>query len=139
MSAFKSKRELRQILDRVLKELDADPEQGAKLRAAGLQQRIEVTDLGLILNVGPGDEGSDHLRWKFSDRVDWKPLVSLKMNSDVANAYLQGKENLAIAIVRKRISTSCDARAVVRYLPASRPIFERYRAIVESDYPHLAN
>lgn len=137
MSAFKSKRELRQILDRVLKELDADPVQGAKLRAAGMQQRIEVSDLGLVLNVGPGDAEDEHLQWKFSDRVDWEPRVSLTMNADVANAYFQGKENLAIAIVRKRISTSCDARAVLRYLPATKPMFERYRAIVESDYPHL--
>lgn len=138
MGVFKSKRELRQILDRVLKEVDADPKDGPKLRAAGLQQRIEISDLGLVLNIGPGGRSGDRLTWKFSDKVDWEPKLTMRMDSEVANCYLQGKENIALAIVRKRISTSCEARAALRYFPASRPIFEHYREIVEKDYPHLA-
>ncbi|MDX6652391.1 MAG: hypothetical protein QOJ38_1172 [Solirubrobacterales bacterium] len=138
MSAFKSKRELRKILNRVLEELDADPKLGPKLRAAGLQQRFEISDLGLVLNIGPGDESVERLHWKFSDKIDWKPKLTMKMSADVANSYLQGKENIAIAIVRKRISTSCDARAALRYFPANRPILDRYSEIVAKDYPHLA-
>jgi hypothetical protein len=138
VSAFKSKRELRNILDRMLKELDADPKAGTELRAVGFQQRLEITDLGLVLNIGPDAKRVDHLQWKFSDKVDWEPKLTMKMDSDVANSYLQGKENIAIAIVRKRISTSCEARAALRYFPASRPMFERYREIVEKDFPHLA-
>jgi hypothetical protein len=133
-----SKRELRQIVDRVLSELDADPESGPKLRAVGMRQRLEVTDLKLVINIGPGEGPNEGLDWNFSEVIDWQPKLTMKMTSEVANSYLQGKENLALAIVHRRISTLCEAREALRYFPASRPIFDRYREIVEKDYPHLA-
>jgi hypothetical protein len=138
-AAFKSKRELQQILERVLEDLDADPEVGPKLRAAGFQQRLEITDAKLVLNIASGRKAGECLRWKFSDDVDWEPLLTLRMNSEVANRYFQGKESVPVAIVHRRIQTSCgDPRVVLRNLPANGRIFERYRKLVEAEYPHLA-
>ena len=53
-----------------------------------------------MLNVAASEEPAHHLRWEFSDAVDWEPKLNLKMGSRIANAYLQGKESLAIAIAR---------------------------------------
>ena len=60
------------------------------------------------------------------------------MTSEVANRYLQGRESLAIAIARGRVRVSGEAGAALRCLPATRLIAERYRSVVESDYPSLA-
>ena len=84
--------------------------------------RFEFPDLGLVLNVAASEEPGHHLRWEFSDAVDWEPKLNLRMDSRIANAYLQGKESLAIAIARGRIRFDGDTRvrAALRARPAAR-------------------
>jgi hypothetical protein len=61
------------------------------------------------------------------------------MQSDVANRVFQGRENPAIAIARGRLRTSVqDAGAALRFFPAAKPLFSRYREIVAEKYPHLS-
>ena len=67
----------------------------------------------------------------------WKPTVILEMSSEVANRYLQGRENIAIAIARGMIRASCDVRAALNLLPISRQLSACYREVLERDYPHL--
>jgi hypothetical protein len=130
--------ELRQLLDEVLAEVDADERAGPLLRAAGLRLRFQFTDLGLVLNVTTTEEPGHHLRWRFSDQVDWEPKLELRMDSAVANAYLQGRESLAIAIARGRVKAKGDSRHALLYVPALRLIVEPYRRRVHDTAPHLA-
>ena len=68
---------------------------------------------------------------------DWDSDVEMVMDSDVANRYFQGKENVAMAIARRRIKTSGNVKKALALVPITKPVFEQYRAMVESDYPHL--
>jgi hypothetical protein len=129
--------EFQHLLDDVLTETDADDHAGPLLRAAGLRIRFEFTDLPLILNLTATEEGSHHLAWKFSDEVDWKPKLTLQMDSTVANAYLQGKESLAIAIARGRVRATGDTRSAIVYIPALRTLVSSYRKLVTQEHPHL--
>ena len=45
---------------------------------------------------------------------------------------------MALAIARRRIKTGGDIRASLALIPITKPIYERYRALVAADYPHLA-
>jgi hypothetical protein len=134
----RSRDEFRELLERALAEVDGDERTGALLRASGLRIRFSFPDLGLALNVAASDDPGHHLRWAFSDDVDWEPKLELEMNSDVANAYLQGVESLAIALARRRVRCSGDSRVALLYVPAIRLICEPYRRVVSSGYPHLA-
>jgi hypothetical protein len=60
------------------------------------------------------------------------------MDSEVANAWLQGRESVPVAIARRRMKYTGNARDALRYLPVLKVISERYRKVVRSDYPHLA-
>jgi hypothetical protein len=135
--AFSSAAELHDVLDRMLRAIDADPDAGPRLRAADTAVRLEVRDLGLILNVAASDDPEHCISWRFSDRVGWEPKLRLTMDSDVANSYLQGKENVAIASVRGRITASCDPRVALRYFPAARIVFEQYRTVLKRSHPRL--
>jgi len=42
-----------------------------------------------------------------------------------------------MAIARRRIKTGGDVRAALEILPITKPIFERYLAMVRAEYPHL--
>jgi hypothetical protein len=134
-----TRKELKEILDAVLKEIDVDPDDGPRLRAAAAPLRIEFPDLQLVLNVSRADRGRHCLRWDFSRRTSAKPKLRLSMESGVANRVFQGRENPAIAIARGRLRTSIeDSGAALRFFPAAKPLFSRYRELVSEKYPHLA-
>jgi hypothetical protein len=133
-----SAEEFRRLLDEALTAADADERAGPLLRATGMRIRLDFPDLGLVLNVAPGEEPGSHMRWRFSDAADWEPRLKLTMDSPVANAYLQGKESLAIAIAHRRVRCSGEARWVLIYVPAMRLVAEAYRRVVRDEFPHLA-
>jgi hypothetical protein len=129
--------EFRSVLDDVLTETDADDHAGPLLRAAGLRIRFEFPDLRLVLNLAATEEDDHHLAWRFSDDVDWKPKLTLRMDSNMANAYLQGKESLAIAIARGRVKANGDTHSALVYIPALRLLVASYRRLVTQEHPHL--
>ena len=134
-----TKKELKDILNTVLREIDDDPDDGPRLRAAAAPLRLEFPDLKLALNVSRSDQAKHNLRWDFSRRARISPKLRLSMQSDVANRVFQGRENPAIAIARGRLRTSVqDAGAALRFFPAAKPLFSRYREIVAEKYPHLS-
>jgi hypothetical protein len=138
-TGFRSAAELREILDSVLREIDADPVDGPRVRSAAAPLRLEIRDLKLVLNVAPGDRGHHWLRWDFSPRSRARPKLKLTMDSEFANRFLQGRENPAIAIARGLMRTSCkDAGAALRFFPAAKPLFAHYRALIAEGYPHLS-
>jgi hypothetical protein len=134
-----TKRELKQILDAVLRDIDTDPEDGPRLSAAAAPLRIEFPDVRLVLNVSRAQRGRHCLDWDFSTRSKAKPKLRMTMESAVANRVFQGRENPAIAIARGRLRTRVeDAGAALRFFPAAKPLFSRYRELVAEKYPHLA-
>ena len=130
--------EFRGALGEALAEADADERVGPLIRAAGLRMRFEFPDCDMVLNLAAGEPGERHLRWSFSDDVDWRPKLELTMDSAVANRYLQGRESLAIAIARGQVRYRGESRVAVLYLPATRLICEPYRRVVEARDPDLA-
>ena len=137
--AFASDEEFIEVMDRTFAIMDEDPEMGPKLRDADVPQRFEFDDLDLVVNIRASREDEEgNLHWEWSDDVDWEPKVRMTMSSETANKYWQGKENVAIAIARRRIKTGGDVKAALALIPITKPIYARYRAMVEAEYPHLA-
>lgn len=135
---FASAAEFREVMDRTFRMMSSDPEMGPSLRDADTPQRFEFTDLELVVNVRAGRDGEDeHLHWEWSDDVDWQPRVRMSMSSETANRYFQGRENVAMAIARRRIRTGGDVRAALALIPITKPICARYRDMVAAEYPHL--
>jgi SCP-2 sterol transfer family len=135
---FESAREVREAIDEVFRMMDADPDMGPKLRDADCPQRFEFSDVDLVVNIRaatPEEEGNLH--WEWSDDVDWKPKVQMTMSSEVANRYFQGKENVAMAVARRRIKTSGDMKAALALIPITKPVYAQYRDYVEREKPHL--
>jgi hypothetical protein len=135
---FRSAQEFREVMDRVFTMMSDDPEMGPRLRDADVPQRFEFVDLDLVMNVRAGQPQEDaNLHWEWTDEVPWTPSVRMKMSSETANRYFQGRENVAFAIARGRIKTGGDIKAALQLIPITKPIYERYRAVVAKEYPHL--
>jgi hypothetical protein len=136
---FRSENEFRTVIDRVFSMMSEDPEMGPKLRDADVPQRFEFTDLDLVVNIRAARAGEEgNLHWEWSDDVDWEPKVKMAMSSETANRYFQGKENVAMALARRRIKSGGDVKAALSLIPITKPIYARYREFVEAEYPHLA-
>jgi hypothetical protein len=119
--------------------MSEDPRMGQALREADVSQRFEFDDVHLVVNVRAGRDGErENLHWEWSDDVDWSARVRMTMSSETANCYFQGRENVAMAIARRRIKATGDLKAALTLMPLTKPVFERYRAVVENEYPHLA-
>jgi hypothetical protein len=135
--AFESVREFREVIDRTFTIMSEDAEMGPRLREADTPQRFEFPDVDLVVNLRAGHPGEPNLVWEWSDEVDWEPKVRMAMTSEIANRYFQGKENVAIAIARRRIKAAGDLKAALAILPLTKPVFARYQAMIADEYPHL--
>jgi len=112
---------------------------GPSLRDADVPQRFEFEDFDLVMNIRAGrPEEAANLYWEWTDEIEWPARVRMTMSSETANRYFQGKENVALAIARRRIKTGGDIKASLALIPITKPVFERYRALVEAEYPHLS-
>ena len=137
MSAFSSPDEFIEVMNRTFTLMSEDPEMGPRLREADTPQRFEFTDLEMVVNIRAGRPGEGNLAWEWSDDIHWEPKVKMSMTSETANRYFQGRENVALAIARGRIKTGGDIKAALQLIPITKPVFERYRAMVAEEYPHL--
>lgn len=136
---FTSPDEFVTVMDQIFTMMSEDPQMGPELRDADVPQRFEFSDLDLVVNIraaGPDEPGN--LVWEWDDDVDWEPRVRMEMSTGTANRYFQGKENVALAIARRRIKTGGDVKAALALIPITKPIYAAYRDLVARDYPHLA-
>jgi hypothetical protein len=140
VSDLRSPDEFRAVMDRVFTMMSTDPDMGPKLRDANTPQRFEFPDVDMVVNIGSAavDRNDGHcLVWEWSDDCDWEPEVRMTMDSEVANRYFQGKENVPMAIARRRIKTAGNIKKALALIPITRPVFAQYRAMLEAEYPHL--
>jgi SCP-2 sterol transfer family protein len=137
VSGFRSAEEVREVIDRAFELMSTDADMGRKLRDADTPQRWVFPDLDLVVNVAAGDK--ENLVWEWSDDVDWEPEVTMTMESAVANRYFQGKENIAMAVARRRIKTSGNLKKALALVPITKPVFALYREMLQKDYPHLVD
>jgi hypothetical protein len=137
MTIFKSSDEFREVMDRAFTLMSEDANMGPKLRDADTPQRFEFTDLDLVVNIRAGRPDEPNLAWEWTDEIPWEPKVKMTMSSETANRYFQGKENVAIAIARRRIKAGGDVKAALAIIPITKPLFAHYREMIAQNYPHL--
>ena len=50
---------------------------------------------------------------------------------------LKGKENVPVAIARRRIKAGGDVKSALALIPITKPVYALYRSMLEADYPQL--
>lgn len=135
--AFRSPAELREVLDGLLASVDRDERVGPTLRASDIRTRIEFTDMKLALNVASAEDAEHWIEWTFGRRAPWTPKLVLRMDSDVANRWLQGSESIAVALAHGRVRCTGDSRSALYFLPTAKLLTDPYRKLLASKYKHL--
>jgi hypothetical protein len=137
MASFSSATEFQTVMDRVFGMMNDDPEMGPRLRDADIPQRFEFSDFDLVVNIRASQNGESNIEWVWTDDIDWQSRVQLTMSSETANRFFQGKEKVGLALALRRIKAGGDIPAALKIAPIVEPIFARYSAMVEAEYPHL--
>jgi hypothetical protein len=61
----------------------------------------------------------------------------MTMSAETAVRYFQGRENVPIAIARRRIKTGGDVKAALALIPITKPVYVQFRDVVQERWPHL--
>lgn len=137
MSRFKSKKELRSVIDRIISTLNEDTEIGPKLRELGTPVKITFTDFDLTVNIRTGEKSEPNLVWAWTKRVKWKPVTSIEVSSETANKFMQGRLRVAAALALRKVKVSGSLTAGLKIVAIATPAFDHYRNHIEEAHPHL--
>ncbi len=141
VKGFRDEAEFRRVFERIFELMNQTPEVGRKLRDAHAPHRFLITDLGLEFNVTGAPDAEERqgrfLRWTWG-AADWEPVVTMRMTSDVANRFFQGKESVPLALALGRVKLSGPPITLLKLAPVTNPIHPTYRAwLKESGLDHL--
>jgi hypothetical protein len=141
MGGFRSEEEFRKVFETIFELMNEHPEVGRALRDAHAPHRFEISDYGLEFNVTDADLADEdqgrYLRWCWGP-PDWEPVITLKMTSEVANRFFQGKENVAIAVAMGRVKLRGPLSRILQMAPVTKPIHPVYREWLRAEgYDHL--
>ncbi|MBP1605823.1 MAG: hypothetical protein H6Q08_1197 [Acidobacteria bacterium] len=136
MSKFKDTDEFKRIFEQIFQLMNEHPEVGKTLRDAHAPHRFEITDLGLEFNVTAAPQSDEkkgrYLKWVWGP-CDWEPVIQMKMASDVANRYFQGKENIMLAVAMGRAKVGGPMSTLLKLAPVTTPIHPVYRAWLKAE------
>jgi hypothetical protein len=137
MSRFKSKKELRTVIDQIIGAMDDDEIIGPKLRELGTPVQIIFTDFDATVNIRAGVDGEPNLVWRWSKRVAWKPVTSIEVTSNVANSFMQGRLRVAAALALRKVKVKGSLTAGLKIVAICNPLFGHYQERIAEEYPHL--
>ncbi len=141
MEGFRDAEEFKGAFEHVFALMNEHPEIGRPLRDAHAPYRFLISDLGLEFNVDAAAPEAEKqglfLRWTWGP-ASWTPAITLKLTSETANRYFQGKENVALAVALGRVKVSGPLLTILRLAPLTNPIHPLYRRwLEESGRRHL--
>lgn len=137
MSRFKSKKELRAVIDEVVVILDADATIGPRLKDLDAPIEIHFRDIDLTVNIRGGDTGERNLVHVWTKRPRWKPETRVEVTTDVANQFMQGKLPVARALALRKVRVKGSLTTGLKVVAICSPMFDHYRKRIETNYPHL--
>ncbi len=135
MKGFRDADEFKKVFERLFGLMNEHPEVGRPLRDAHAPHRFVITDLGLEFNVTAAEDSDEKngrfLRWVWGT-PPWEPVITMRMTSETANRFFQGKENVALALAFGRVKLSGPIVTILRLAPVTNPIHPVYRAWLEA-------
>jgi hypothetical protein len=141
MTRFASAEEFKVVFEHIFQLMNDHPDVGRALRDAQAPHKFDITDFGLEFNVTAADPAEESqgrfLRWVWGV-PDWEPVITMKMSSETANRFFQGKESIALAIAMGRVKLKGPMSTILRLAPVTGAIHPVYRQwLVESGRAHL--
>ncbi|HEY1968525.1 MAG TPA: SCP2 sterol-binding domain-containing protein [Pseudonocardia sp.] len=129
MSTFSSSEELYTIVVGFLREMAADPELAAKLRAARVSFKVEHTDPEASMLI----DTNQNPPLVVAPADDRPSDVQLAMSADDGHRFWLGELSIMPALATRRVKVAGQLPKMMGLLPAMEPAFKRYRTYLEAN------
>jgi hypothetical protein len=125
-AAFTSDQDLRTFVGGIFDQALDDPELGPKLQRTGVVLKVVTTDPDGVLMIdlpnhkvrlGSADDAAD---------------ATMRMSSDIANRFWQGKVNLPVAMARGQVKVDGKIGALLKLVPSTKKLFPAYLELLRS-------
>jgi hypothetical protein len=126
-ASFTDADDLRRYVGGIFEQALEDPVLGPKLVATGVVLKVVTSEPDAVLvldlsnkNIGLGSP---------DDAAD----ATMRMSSDVANRFWQGKVNMPVAMARGQVKVEGRIGALLKLVPSTKQLFPAYRTLLEKD------
>lgn len=127
MPGFTNEDELHKYVGGIFETAMKDPDISGKLFATGLILRVETSDPELYLTIDmPG-------KTTHKGKEGPEPHATMKMSSEMANEYWQGKVNLPFAMARGKVKVEGNITKLLQLAPLGKKLYPVYKARLEED------
>ena len=130
MAYFKDADEVYRYIGRLFEQLAEDEELAPKFRKANtvVQYQYRNPESQITVDLLEGHDG----RVDLGD-TDMEPEVVMSMEADTAHRFWLGKVNVTVALARGQMKAKGPVAKILKLVPLTKPIFPRYRALLEED------
>jgi putative sterol carrier protein len=135
MGFFANGEELDKYIGGIFRQTGDNPEVGDKLKAAGINMRVEYSDPECVVTIG----FQDPMVVDYGDS-DLTPDITLIMPGDVADKFWRGEYNLAVGLAKGQVKAKGPVNKILKLVPLTKPLFPAYRALIaEKDAAQAAS
>ena len=129
MAYFKDAQEVYDTIGTLFSDLAADEELAPKFRKANTIVQYVYSDPDSVITVRlqEGEEGDVDF-----GETGMEPEVTMRMKADTAHRFWLGKVNVTVAIARGEIKPQGPVAKILRLVPLTKPVFPRYKALLEA-------
>jgi hypothetical protein len=128
MAAFADTEDLYKVMDELWKRICDDEKISQNLLKSLLIVRFIYREPHGWVTI----DGSDGENIKVTlDQCATRPVVEMRMKSDFAHTFWQGKENVSLALMQGKIVSTGPVNKALALLPAVKPAFSIYNKVIE--------
>jgi putative sterol carrier protein len=127
---FKDAQEVYDTIGKLFADIASDEELAPKFRKANTIVQYDYSNPDSVITVRlqegqPGDVD-------FGE-TQMEPEVTMSMEADTAHRFWLGKVNVTVALARGQMKAKGPVAKILKLVPLTKPIFPRYRALLEQD------
>jgi hypothetical protein len=127
---FKDADEVYAYIGRLFQQLAEDEELAPKFRKANTIVQYQYRDPESQITVELTEDGDGRVD---CGETTMEPEVVMTMEADTAHRFWLGKVNVTVALARGQMKAKGPVAKILRLVPLTKPIFPRYRAMLEQD------
>ena len=130
MAYFKDADEVYRYIGRLFEQLAEDEELAPKFRKANtiVQYQYRDPESTITVKLVDGEDGQVDC-----GETSMEPEVVMTMDADTAHRFWLGKVNVTVALARGQMKAKGPVAKILKLVPLTKPIFPRYRALLEED------
>jgi putative sterol carrier protein len=127
---FRDADEVYKYIGRLFEQLAEDDELAPKFRKANtiVQYQYRDPESRITVRLQEGEDGQVDC-----GETTMEPEVVMTMDADTAHRFWLGKVNVTVALARGQMKARGPVAKILKLVPLTKPVFPRYRALLEED------